>query len=298
MEDVGKTFKSSDPVVVAKLDATAHGDVAAKFDVKGYPTIKWFPAGSTEGEDYNGGRDAADIVEFINDKVGTRRRVAQEPTAVQHLTESSFKTVVDSRSKTQHALVEFYAPWCGHCKSLKPTYEKLAQAFQSEEDVIVAAVDATAHRSLGDKYDVKGFPTIKFFRAGAEEPEDYSGGRSLDDFVEFLNNEAGTSRGSDGSLSEDYGRLPDFDEFATLFVASDDHDDVIKRAEEAAAELEGNAATFAGHYVKTMKKILAKGGEYVDKEIARLSKLIEGGNVKPARRDLFVLRKNILAAFQ
>jgi len=298
MEEVGKTFKSGDPVVVAKLDATAHGDVASRFDVKGYPTIKWFPAGSSEAEDYEGGREAGDIVEFINSKAGTRRRIAQEPTAVEHLTTSSFKTIVEGRTSTQHALVEFYAPWCGHCKNLKPVYEKLAQAFQSENDVIVAAVDATAHRPLGDQFDVKGFPTIKYFPAGATEPEDYNGGRDLKDFVAFLNEAAGTSRSEDGSLGADYGRLADFDELATVFVSTEDTADVLKRAEEAAEELEGKAAGFAKHYVKSMKKILSKGGEYVDKEIARLTKLLEGAGVKPERKDLFTLRKNILGAFQ
>ena len=86
--------------------------------------------------------------------------------------------------------------WCGHCKSLKPVYEKVASAFGAERKVVVAAVDATAARDVSSRFEVRGYPTIKFFPRGtaAKEAEEYEGGRSVDDFVAFLNNKAGTHR--------------------------------------------------------------------------------------------------------
>jgi protein disulfide-isomerase-like protein len=65
------------------------------------------------------------------------------------------------------ALVEFYAPWCGHCKSLAPIYEKLGGVFAGEAGVVIAKIDADKHRSLGERFGVEGFPTLKFIAPGA-----------------------------------------------------------------------------------------------------------------------------------
>lgn len=69
------------------------------------------------------------------------------------------------------AIVEFYAPWCGHCKHLTPEFEKLGKAVRGDpalsSRVVIAKVDADAHRSLGERFGVRGFPTIKHFKRGA-----------------------------------------------------------------------------------------------------------------------------------
>jgi protein disulfide-isomerase A6 len=57
-------------VVIAKVDADAHRKLGERFDVKGFPTLKWFPKGSTKPEEYNGARDAEGIVAFVNGKTG------------------------------------------------------------------------------------------------------------------------------------------------------------------------------------------------------------------------------------
>ena len=87
---------------------------------------------------------------------------------VVQLTPANFqKEVIQSKGLW---LVEFYAPWCGHCKSLAPEYEKLAKAL--EGIVNVGAVDADAHRDIGGQYNVQGFPTIKFFGENKNQPQD------------------------------------------------------------------------------------------------------------------------------
>jgi len=50
---------------------------------------------------------------------------------------------------TKDVLVEYYAPWCGHCKSLAPIYEELAQSLKSNPNVLIAKMDATANEAEG-----------------------------------------------------------------------------------------------------------------------------------------------------
>lgn len=79
-------------------------------------------------------------------------------------------------------IVEFFAPWCGHCKSLVPEYKKAATALKGI--VKVGSVDADAHRELGGRFGVKGFPTIKIFAKNKKSPIDYSGPRNAQGLID------------------------------------------------------------------------------------------------------------------
>lgn len=91
------------------------------------------------------------------------------------------------------SLVEFFAPWCGHCKTLAPIYEELATNFKDNKKIKIAKVDADREKDLGKKFDIKGFPTIKYFDGKSELPTDYNGGRDLESLTKFLEEKVGPS---------------------------------------------------------------------------------------------------------
>lgn len=102
--------------------------------------------------------------------------------AVHVLVGSEFDKIV--YDETKDVLVEFYAPWCGHCKNLKPIYEELAQHFQDNKNIVIAKLDHT----LNDVPDqISGYPTIKFYPAGTKDsPIVFEGARTLSGFISFL----------------------------------------------------------------------------------------------------------------
>jgi len=86
-------------------------------------------------------------------------------------------------------LVEFYAPWCGHCKKLAPIYDELAAKYSSNNKLTIAKIDATAN-DVDPKLGIRGFPTLKLFLHGNPTPVDYDGDRSLENLSEFLEKNA------------------------------------------------------------------------------------------------------------
>jgi len=97
------------------------------------------------------------------------------------LTSSTFDTEVLNSGK--NAFVKFYAPWCGHCKAAKPHWDKLGAEYAASASVLIGDVDCTVEEALCSKFDVKGYPTIKYWVNG--EQKDYQGGRDYDAFKKF-----------------------------------------------------------------------------------------------------------------
>jgi protein disulfide-isomerase A6 len=105
--------------------------------------------------------------------------------AVIDLIPDNFDKIVLKSGKP--ALVEFFAPWCGHCKTLAPVYEELATNFEfAANKVTIAKVDADSEKSLGKRFGIQGFPTLKWFDGTSDQPEDYKGGRDLESLTKFI----------------------------------------------------------------------------------------------------------------
>lgn len=181
-------------VKVGAANVDEHKELGGRYGVKGFPTIKIFGADKNKPEDYNGGRTAKEIAEAalkaarskvkaaLDGGSSSRSSDADDDKDVIELTESNFdKLVVQSDDMW---LVEFFAPWCGHCKNLAPHWAKAATELKGK--VKLGALDATVHQAKAAKYGVQGYPTIKLFAPGAKEsPVDFDGGRTASDIVSW-----------------------------------------------------------------------------------------------------------------
>lgn len=94
----------------------------------------------------------------------------------------SWSDIVMDPSKD--VLVEYYAPWCGHCKKLSPIWDELGESVSDIEDLVIAKFDATVNEVTG--LAIKGYPTLKWYPKDNKSGEDYEGERELDGFKSFL----------------------------------------------------------------------------------------------------------------
>lgn len=309
----------SDPgrVLIGKVNADENKELGKRFGVRGYPTLKWFPFNSLEAEDYTGARDVESIVAFINEKTGATAKVKEpEPPKTAQLTAANFDSIV--HDPTKDVLVEFYAPWCGHCKNLAPIYERVAEIFSNDDDCVVAQMNAddTTNKPVAQQYGVRSFPTIKFFPRStdgtAKTPQDYDSGRTEDDFLKFLNSKCGLHRLNTGLLGDLAGRLPSLDSLASRFFSTEVANVTGRTSivEEAKQFFEGAKATVnateaknqaASYYLKIMDKMLGNPS-YVEKESTRLKKILakhtSGASPLAAKKaDDIKRRINVLSAF-
>jgi protein disulfide-isomerase A6 len=200
---------------------------------------------------------------------------------VKELSSVNFKgEVVDGENVS---IVKFYAPWCGHCKSMSVDYRKAARQLSGVVNFVAVDTTAEGNHELASKYGVTGFPTIKIFADKGEHRVDYNGERTQKGLVDGLLKEItrvvrarsgdkdGKSGGSDRarpssskpSASSSGGGVSQLDDvsFYTTIANSDD------------AFLVAFVAPWCGHCKK------------LEPEFDEAAKQLDGTNVKLARVD-------------
>jgi protein disulfide-isomerase A1 len=165
----------------AQLPTMVLADLGAESGIKKYP--------------YTGAVDAAEISAhvqaFLNGELTPHLKseeVLPEDTTgdVVILKGKSFNDLVINNDKD--VLVEFYAPWCGHCKKLAPTFDELGKKVKSiSANVVIAKMDSTANEIDVPGVNVKGFPTLYFFKGNDKaNPVKYEKGREVNDFLAYF----------------------------------------------------------------------------------------------------------------
>uniref|UniRef100_A0A8D3B7K9 Protein disulfide-isomerase A4 n=2 Tax=Scophthalmus maximus TaxID=52904 RepID=A0A8D3B7K9_SCOMX len=216
-EKIAEALKENDPPVpVAKVDATVASGLASRFEVSGYPTIKILKNG--EAVDYEGDRTQKAIVDRVKEVAQPDWKPPPEATLV--LTKDNFDETVNN---ADIILVEFYAPWCGHCKSLAPEYEKAAKELtQRSPPIPLAKVDATVESEIATRFEVTGYPTLKIFRKG--KMFDYNGPRENYGIVNYMGEQAGPPSKQVQAVKQVQEMIKDGDEAVIVGLFSSEQD--------------------------------------------------------------------------
>ncbi|XP_069692492.1 thioredoxin domain-containing protein 5 homolog isoform X2 [Periplaneta americana] len=197
-EQLAETFNKDEgsQVKIAKVDCTADTSLCSDHDVTGYPTLKFFKAGESEAVKFRGARDISSLTVFINEQLGnvqeepaeSKPKIPEPVNGLVELTEDTFSKHVE---QGKH-FVKFYAPWCGHCQKLSPTWDSLAKALEHDTTVTIAKVDCTVHKTVCNTFDIKGYPTLLWIEDG-KKAKKYQGQRTQDGLKAFVAEKLGAS---------------------------------------------------------------------------------------------------------
>lgn len=182
----------------ATIDAKAFGAHAGNLnlDTNAFPAFAIQDAEKNTKYPWDQAKDlsAKEISDFVQDVLDGKIAASIKSEPIPDSQEGPVTVVVAHTyqelviDNDKDVLLEFYAPWCGHCKALAPKYEELAKVFSENPEyaakVTVAKIDATAN-DVPDT--IQGFPTIKLFPAGSkDQPVEYSGSRTIEDLAKFI----------------------------------------------------------------------------------------------------------------
>jgi protein disulfide-isomerase A1 len=163
--------------LVGEVNCDVNPALCDEYGVTGYPQVHFMRKGKQTV--FTGQRTTEGIANWAKAQV---EGPVDDYVTVLH--EKNFDSEV--KAHPEGILVEFYAPWCGHCKALAPEYEKAGATLKNKGYAgVLAKVDCTANEEVCGKYGVGGYPTIKFFKAGAD-PADFTGGRTAPDIVAYM----------------------------------------------------------------------------------------------------------------
>mmetsp|Transcript_2880 Transcript_2880/g.7275 ORF Transcript_2880/g.7275 Transcript_2880/m.7275 type:complete len:191 (+) Transcript_2880:316-888(+) len=161
--------------------------------------------------------------------------------------------------------VKFYAPWCGHCKAMKPAWDQLGGEFKDSSNVVIADVDCTEEKELCSSMGVKGYPTVKYFQE--DDGTDYKGGRdfsTLKTFVEeTLSKPICNSANKAACSAEEIAEMEKFEK-----MSPEDRKTEISRIETEVKALEKAHETL----LESLQKQYEESKKETEKKTAEISK--------------------------
>jgi len=183
-----------DRIVFGQVHADSNPDLVEQYGIKLYPSLLIIKQAGAEPILYQGDKSPTKIKDWIeqyalpsktkkNSPKDSKKSSAPAKDFSVALTSSNFEDLVVNSKAIW--MVEFFAPWCGHCKALPPKWTKAANSLKGI--VKFGTVDCTVETALAQKYGIQGYPTIKVF-VDKNAPYDYPGGRDVQSLSSFAVN--------------------------------------------------------------------------------------------------------------
>ncbi|ALC48885.1 prtp [Drosophila busckii] len=195
-EELAGELKAEPTVTISKIDCTQFRSICQDFEVKGYPTLLWIEDGK-KIEKYAGSRDLPTLKTYVEKMLGSPSdsneikdadKQPKEEVKKQNVLQLSGEDEFTKATTDGVAFIKFYAPWCGHCQKLQPTWEQLAtDQIATDSGIVIAKVDCTAteNKQICITQQVEGYPTLFLYKNGKRQNE-YEGSRSLPELQAYV----------------------------------------------------------------------------------------------------------------
>lgn len=190
-DELGKMYnvdKQRQDVTIAKIDCTEQTPLCSEQGVTGYPTLKFFSSKDNSVK-YKGNRDLAHLIKFVEEQLTLPPTEGAPSSSDSPSTQNGLidwsETTFSKFTERGHHFVKFFAPWCGHCKKLAPTWEQLAKELEADTTVTIGRVDCTVHSKLCQSHNVRGYPTLLWFSNG-NMINQYDGPRELESLKQYV----------------------------------------------------------------------------------------------------------------
>jgi len=198
LRDVAKNFKGK--IISTFMDHKQNGQLAGRWGASGnvFPTAIVVSYETAEPKLYAWNEDTekdyttAALISFVEQSLAGTYSTNKKSEPIPESNDGPVKVVVYKNfdqivyDDAEDVLLEFYAPWCGHCKQLAPIYEQLGEKFAPFKTVTIAKIDATAN-TYPETLNIQGFPTIFLFPAGDKQnPIVFEGERDLAGMTKFI----------------------------------------------------------------------------------------------------------------
>lgn len=329
-EEVSNLFENEPNVQIVKINGDKDGrKMSKKYNIEGFPTVMLFHE-NDEPIEFNGARDADAMSNFVQqianirlDKSKDLGKSDGEKSQVLEFNDLNFQEKVLDNDKAT-TIVAFTALWCGHCKTLLPIWEKLANDVYVNDDKIVigkVVTDNSPADKLMSQFGVSSFPTILYFDSskvdedGLRRPVLFYGDRSLEQLVSFINEKAGLHRDTNGELLETAGKinkldklirdkLPKLDGSGVGMELLRELNKIIALSTSLVVDKQeavpiGDDLSMAKYYKKLINNIINGETEFFDREINRLTRMLQNNKQSLQKQTIDSIQKrlNVLSIF-
>ena len=331
-EEVSHLFENEPNVQIVKINGDKDGrKMSKKYNIEGFPTVMMFHE-NDEPIEFSGARDAEAMSNFVQQIANIRLDKSKDlgktngdkkESHVLEFNDLNFQEKVLDNDKAT-TIVAFTALWCGHCKTLLPIWEKLANDVYVNDDKIVIGkviTDESPAEKLMSQFGVTSFPTILYFDTnkvdedGLRRPVLFYGDRSLEQLVSFINEKAGLHRNTKGELLATAGKINKLDEIIKdklpKGAGSETGMELLRELNKIIALSTslvvnkqevisvGDDLSMAKYYKKLINNIINGETEFFDREINRLTRMLQNNKQSLQKQTIDSIQKrlNVLSIF-